>query len=380
MSKLTPEQIRELSDKWLRGELKGAELRLFEEWYNQEGPDTVEWKKDADGAVLRERIFSGILRERGEGEVRRGPARAQVVMAWTVAASVLVVIVGEMLWSSARKKEVVAVPVAAAVKKDLAPAGNKAVLTLGDGSKIELDSATGKGVLAKLYKVEGNATGGGSGSVVYNTITTARGGQYQLALPDGTVVWLNAASSMRFPSSFSGKERVVEMTGEAYFKVVHNADQPFRVRVNGTEIEDIGTEFNVNSYADEQVTRTTLLEGAVKVGGMLLKPGQQAQLDGHAVGDGHAGVRVRNDVNTDEVVAWKNNRFYFKSADIRTIMRQIGRWYNVDVEYEGGISEQRFNAEIPRNTNASDILTALEMTGKVKFTITEKKITVQILK
>ncbi|HMI60368.1 MAG TPA: FecR domain-containing protein, partial [Puia sp.] len=220
------------------------------------------------------------------------------------------------------------------------------------------------------------------------TVSTARGGQYRVRLPDGTAVWLNAASSLRFPTGFIGKERVVELKGEAYFEVAANVSMPFHVKLHTSsgegDVEVLGTSFNVNAYDDEQMMRTSLVEGAVRIKAgavaTLLRPGQQAQLVGAGL------VHVKDNVNMDEVVAWKNNRFNFKSADIRTIMRQISRWYDVEVEYTAaappGDSSKKvsphFNTEISRNTNASDILTALELTGKVKFRIENKKIIVDM--
>jgi len=399
---LTPEQIRDLSDKWLKGTLTGEELELFEQWYNQELPESVSWEKDAGEPELKERLFAGISGRMGEN-LRVGWRRM------AAASVVLLLGAGVVLWSrfSARRTITGLDRPVVAIQKDFAPGGSKATLTLDDGSNITLDSSAAKGRLAQqgmtsiinmsggglVYRIDGDAeegkTGGaGTGSVLYNTVSTARGGQYRVRLPDGTAVWLNAASSLRFPTGFIGKERVVELKGEAYFEVAANVSMPFHVKLHTSsgegDVEVLGTSFNVNAYDDEQMMRTSLVEGAVRIKAgavaTLLRPGQQAQLVGAGL------VHVKDNVNMDEVVAWKNNRFNFKSADIRTIMRQISRWYDVEVEYTAaappGDSSKKvsphFNTEISRNTNASDILTALELTGKVKFRIENKKIIVDM--
>jgi len=266
-------------------------------------------------------------------------------------------------------------------KNDVLPGGDKATLTLADGSTVILDEAK-NGILAqqgssKIIKVGGkllyDPTDKNSKDVVYNTISTPKGGQYQLELPDGSLVWLNATSSIHFPTSFAGKERRVEITGEAYFEVAKNRDMPFIVSVNGAEVQVLGTHFNVNAYSDEDNVKTTLLEGSVKfvhgVNADMLKSGQQSQL----AGDGQ--VKVVSNVDVDEVVAWKNGMFDFEYAGIETVMRQLSRWYDVEIEYKGK-TDDLFVAEIRRNNKLSDVLKALELTGQVKFEIQGKKIIV----
>lgn len=266
-------------------------------------------------------------------------------------------------------------------KNDVDPGGNKATLTLADGSVILLDDAK-NGILAqqgasKVIKLDGkllyDLTAIDTRQIVYNTITTPRGGQYQLELPDGSVVWLNATSSIRFPTSFVEMERRVEITGEAYFEVAKNANKPFVVSVNGSEIQVLGTHFNINAYSDEEIMKTTLLEGSIKFvsanDNHILQPGQQSQLT-----KGGA-VKVLNKVDVDEVVAWKNGLFSFENAGIEAIMRQLSRWYDVEVDYRGR-PDDLFIAEMNRNIKLSDALKALELTGKVSFEIEGKKIIV----
>ena len=266
-------------------------------------------------------------------------------------------------------------------KDDVSPGGDKAVLTLADGSTILLNDAQngtlGQQGNSKIIKLDGKLTydpaGKNSNEVVYNTISTPNGGQYQLELPDGSLVWLNSTSSIHFPTSFAGKERRVEITGEAYFEVAKNRDMPFIVSVSGVEVQVLGTHFNVNAYKDENDLKTTLLEGAVKfvhgANAEMLKPGQQSQLSSNG------SVNVVNNVDVERVVAWKNGLFDFESAGIETVMRQLSRWYDVEIEYKGK-TDDLFIAEMRRNIKLSDALKALELTGKVKFDIQGKKIIV----
>ncbi len=281
-------------------------------------------------------------------------------------------------------------------KQDIAPGGNKAVLTLADGSQIILDSAANGNLASqgnvKLIKLDGQLAYNGSkspsgdeGEIIYNTITTPRGGQYQLILSDGSKVWLNAASSLRYPATFAGKERKVELTGEGYFEVAHNAAMPFKVKINtplgdGGEVEVLGTHFNINSYADEATINTTLLEGKVKVtplansqlntqNSQLLSTGQQAKLN--STGQ----ITVNKNVELDEVMAWKNGVFNFSGLTIEDIMRQISRWYNLDVSYQGQTSKETFTGIVSRNNNISQVLKIMEEAG-IKFSIKNKNITV----
>ena len=259
---------------------------------------------------------------------------------------------------------------------------NKAILTLSDGSTIILDDAKNGQVaqqggtqIAKLAngQLVYNALDGKPAEVVFNTLTTPRGGQFKLTLPDGSEVWLNASSSIKYPTAFIGNERKVEISGEAYFEIVHNAAKPFKVSVNGMEVKVLGTHFNINAYNDEASVKTTLLEGSISLtkadAATTLKPGQQAQL-----GNG-GNIKVIDNVDIDQVVAWKNGYFSFNRADLQTVMRQIARWYDVDISYEGKIPERQFGGKIDRNSNASEVLKILEE-SKVHFRIEEKKIIV----
>lgn len=255
---------------------------------------------------------------------------------------------------------------------DIPPGTNNAVLTLDNGTTIMLDSAA-NGTLAKqgnvkVLKINGQIaykTGAGNMNAkpVYNTITTAKGNEYELILADGSKVWLNAASSIRFPASFSGNERKVQITGEAYFEVAHNASKPFKVAFNtkadgAGEIEVLGTHFDVNAYPDEENIKTTLLEGSVKIkranNVQMLIPGQQAVLASNT-------ITLKKDVDVSEVVAWKDGFFVFNNMDIQTIMRQVARWYDIDVNFEGKIPSDGFTGKISRNVPLSDFIKVLQL-------------------
>jgi len=267
---------------------------------------------------------------------------------------------------------------------DVLPGGNKAVLTLANGKKIILDNAN-TGVLAKQGSTDIDKTkdgqiiykafnhGQNDQNITLNTVSTPRGGQYQVVLSDGSKVWLNAASSLRFPAVFKGKTREVEITGEAYFEVAKNAAMPFLVKTGRSVVEVLGTHFNIMAYNNESFIKTTLLEGAVKVrsGNSIhfLKPGQQALLNAQGQ------TKIIEDVDVDDETAWKNGLFQFKDAGIETVMRQAERWYNVTISYEGKIPVKQFTGRISRDVKVSELLNMLKYFG-VNFRIDGKNITV----
>lgn len=275
----------------------------------------------------------------------------------------------------------------AAVQKDIAPGETKAVLTLADGSKIYLDSA-GKMKVAEqagitisnqngqlVYNQNGTATN----AEQYNTLTTAKGETFVTQLADGTRAWLNAGSSIRYPVSFTGSERIVEITGEVYFEVKHDATKPFHVKANGMDIEVLGTHFDANAYSDEESIKTTLLQGSIKISVgdkiKILKSGQQAQVSNGA-NKNEKDIRVINDVKTDEVIAWKNGLFNFNGVDIPTALRQVARWYNIVIVYEGEIPMDKFKGEVERSLTLSEALNILERAG-LQFKVDGRKLIVK---
>lgn len=266
-----------------------------------------------------------------------------------------------------------------AYHNDVAPGSSKATLTLADGSTIALDNAH-SGQLAQQGKVSitqhngqlAYQPAGKEAALLYNTMTTPRGGQFQLVLPDGSKVWMNAASAIRFPAAFNGKERLVELTGEAYFEIAPLAAKPFIVKVNDTRVTVLGTQFNVMAYTEEAASRTTLVEGLVKVEKgqqqLLVKPGQQALAGRELVLDEQADV--------EEALAWKNGRFQFgEQTSITSLMRQVANWYDVDVVYHGTVTNH-IGGSVPRTATLAHLLKVLEATGVVHFTLQGRKVDV----
>ncbi|MBL7735878.1 MAG: FecR family protein [Chitinophagaceae bacterium] len=254
-----------------------------------------------------------------------------------------------------------------AQQQDIAPGSDKATLILSDGRRIELKD--GKEILddagVRITKGSGELIYGKTDIVALNTMTTPRGGQYKLVLPDGTRVWLNAASSITYPTAFTGADRQVKITGEVYFEVFKDKSKRFRVETpNGPAIEVLGTHFNVNAYQDEPAVVATLLEGSVKIDNSILHPGE-AYCNGSV---------AKADVM--QAIAWKEGKFSFQDADIRTVMRQLSRWYDVEVEFHGR-PKDRFFAIIKRSLSLSELLQALQASGSVKFKISDKKIIVE---
>ena len=269
--------------------------------------------------------------------------------------------------------------------KDIVPGSNKAILQLADGSTIILDSSNNGNIASqgqtKIIKIDGQLAYNADGSskeVLYNTISTPRGGQYQLILADGTKVWLNAASSLKFTTNFVGDKRRVALTGEAYFEVAKNAKMPFVVTIAGKEeVEVLGTHFNINAYPDEPFVNTTLLEGKVKVvpaiihnknaQPVILIPGEQARLAPTG------SITNIKDADIEKVIAWKNNVFNFNNENIESIMRQISRWYDVEISFEGQIPDVKFSGEIGRSLSLKQVLSILDET-RIKYKISGNKL------
>jgi transmembrane sensor len=375
-------KAKSLLGKYAAGQCTPEEIAIVESWYIQQQHDGVKDLMEKERLADMHEIRSLLI-----GEIRL--ERKSVRRLWpriAAAASILLFLsigIYYLLHKSSQQL------ITQSQKNDIAPGSNKAILTLANGKQISLTDAK-NGNIAQQGSADIKKTANGQvvynakaptslekvAEATYNTITTPRGGQYHLTLADGTNVWLNAASSITFPTAFTGKDRSVKITGEAYFEIVHNAVMPFKVTVNGQTIEDIGTHFNINAYNDEPVIKTTLLEGAVKVSkgkiSVMLKPGQQSMVMNK--GD-NSFVNISNDVNTDLVMAWKNGKFSFHNSDIQTVMRQFGRWYNVEIEYEGKIPSTIFSGEIYRNVDLSKALEILRFTN-INFRVEGRKIVV----
>ncbi|MDR6781477.1 transmembrane sensor [Pedobacter africanus] len=297
-----------------------------------------------------------------------------------IAAAVTAIIVGTWFYIRQTAPTQKATAHSEITLNDIAPGKQGATLTLANGKKIRLGNAA-NGELAKeaglvitktangqlIYEVE---KGHGELSKV-NTLTTARGETYEVRLPDGTLVWLNAASSLSYATKPNERgERKVKLEGEGYFEVAKDKDHPFVVQTRGQEVEVLGTHFNISSYADDEVEKTTLVEGSIRLssGGRtrLLKPGQQANIKG-------TGISVE-DVDTDQAIAWKNKEFMFQSESIEGVMKAVERWYNVEVIYVGARTKERFTGGVSRYDNVSKVLDIVEFTGASHFKITGRKI------
>lgn len=287
-----------------------------------------------------------------------------------VAAAVLLLAIATIGWQYYRTaKNVTPLSSLANTRPDPLPGGNKAMLTLANGATVVLDSAANNAIpsqgATKVIRINGQlkyeAGQAANDAVVFNTLTTPRGGQYKVELPDGTLVWLNAASSLRFPTAFTGGERTVILNGEGYFEVAHRNNMPFKVQLGSGVVEVLGTHFNIMAYPNETKVRTTLLEGAVKVThnthAARLVPGQQASW----MADGSNITVITAD--TDEAVSWKEGYFQFNRALLADVMRQLQRWYNVEVRYEGSTSKREFWGKIPRNVRLSEALKILELSS-----------------
>lgn len=369
----TEDEQKELA-RWIDSARNDDALKeLLEEAWSGYKPDVTM------PGEMSERILSAVFEE--ERPKSRPLHRLQ--RWWPAAAAAVVLLLAGAGYLFRGESEDNLVAEQPRYRNEVPAGGNKAVLMLGDGSVITLDSAA-NGILAQQGNVKVMKTASGQLSYLgqgdykearsVNTMRTPRGGEYRLILPDGTKVWLNAASSITFPVAFVGNDRVVSITGEAYFEVAHNKAMPFRVTTGNTTVEVLGTHFNINAYEGEGFIKTTLLEGAVKVNSPyesnLLTPGQQARVAGIGSMD------VVNEVDLDEVMAWKNGYFQFNDADMPTVMRQLENWYDVTVTYEGGfVPDRSFGGGMQRSLPLSKVLKILEE-NNVKFKIEGRNITV----
>lgn len=383
---MDPKQVIILLQRYQAGEATPEEIQWVEEWY-QRMAEGGQWhweegEKEAMQTAMETRLLQKI---REEEEYTSRPARVYRLRRWTAtaaaAAVILLISAGTYLLHKRPSQKQPALVAKQRFKADVAPGKNAAILTLAGGRQIVLDSSANGSISRQgnttIINDHGqlayNAQENKSAEILYNTLTTQRGNQYQLILPDGSKAWLNAASSIRFPTAFTGGKRKVEITGEVYFEVARQARMPFIVKINDdAEVEVLGTQFNVNAYSDEENVKTTLVEGSVKVNirqdtrSILLKPGQQLKLSPNAL------PQLVDDADVDLVVAWKNGLFAFDNVPIGDIMRQLSRWYDVQVDYGGLEIVRHYTGSIRRQVNLSQVLNMLELAGGVEFSIDEK--------
>jgi transmembrane sensor len=373
----------------LRGELSTEEQVEFNQWVSADESrralmDSMTDPKQIAQALSKlseynkERIWEKIQGGRHSKVVPVHRVHFLRRIRWAAAAILLFVLGATTIWLINQDDKISGT----ALYADVAPGKEGAKLKLSDGRVIMIDSLK-DGLIARdgnvlVYKENGQIVykGEATEQVIYNEIITDRGRQWSAQLPDGSTVWLNAASSLRYPLQFNGKERLVTMTGEASFRVVHNDKQPFRVSVRNQIVEDIGTEFNINAYEDEPAILTTLIEGSASVQlnqqKVLLVQGEQAKVTA-----GSDNIEKESGIDTDQVIAWRLGKFKFGGADIRSVMRQISRWYDVDVEFQGEFSDDSFVGGTIRNQQLSEVLKTLEVNGGVHFTIEGKKVIVR---
>lgn len=388
---MTDTQALELINKFLSGTASPEEKLLLERWYEEFDASALEFEATSQGqadsmrrslAAVREKI----AREGAPGEPHPlAKRRHRSLYRWAAAAAVLL-LVGVAGYFLSGPRQITSLPGIAFGHQDIRPGTRKAVLSLGNGSTVALDSLR-QGVLSRqgntsVIKVKNGLltyasrreAAGHAKDIPYNTVTTPRGGQYQIVLSDGSRVWLNSASSIRFPTRFTNTGRDVSVTGEVYFEIAPQDGAPFIVTAGKVSVQVLGTHFNVMAYPDEPTVKTTLLEGSVKVARdgktLVLKPGQQAEVNGEGT------MKLVTGVNTDEIVAWKNNLFWFDGNDIREVMNALARWYDVDIDITGDIPD-RFTGSIPMDLPFSKVFGMLQQTGRINYRIVgDKKIIV----
>ena len=371
-------QAQALLKKFDQGKASKDEIKLLERWYIEESKVQNNDPEPVDYSRIQSEMWNNIQRLK----------QLKTRLLWprvAAAASVIICLsIGSYFFLNRQKSEQLAVEKAV----QLSPGGNKAILTLANGETIALSTAKngkliqqGSVAITKVadgrivYHTDLNSDTKENvlKNTTYNTVTTPRAGQYNLTLADGTKVWLNAASSIKYPTAFVGSDRQVELTGEAYFEVAHNRLKPFRVKSHGQTVEVLGTHFNISAYADESAVRTDLLEGSVKVltraKTALLKPGQEAVFTAL-----NSTISVK-EADTGMSIAWKNGIFSFKKAELPAVMRQIARWYDLDVIYEGPVPSTAITGTVDRNVNASQFFQILKDLD-IHFRITGNKITI----
>jgi len=378
---MTDEHFKQLLHKYQSGTATDEEIAFLESWYLQHNAD-----EQAD-FVFDERL------EDADAVWKKlhSPERKTITkLLWTLLATAACIAVffyvGRPYFANTNQKNN---QIAQNRSTKIVPGANKAILTLANGKQVVLTdigngkfdkqgnaavSKTANGQL--IYTLDPASAGSAAKELVYNTMNTPMGGQYWIVLADGTRVFLNAGSSLRYPVSFAGNERKVELKGEAYFEVVHNNAQPFKVVTGGQVIEDIGTKFNINAYDDEPVMKTTLIEGAVKASTqnqhVILKPGQQAQINSS---DPTHAIKVIRHANIDEAMAWKNGLFEFDNSGIKQVMSNTSRWYDFKVVYENKIPDLKISGRLSRNVNFTGLIDLLKFEG-VKFRIEGRKVTI----
>lgn len=385
--------IVSLLKKRLHEPLNREESVLLEQWLAESGENREMLLRLDDPAVIAkdltviagagESIYSKIQEQIPELEEQLSassiPPRIHFLRRsfMKYAAAVIVLLgIGTYWWLGRNQDPASQQIVSTTTDSVIVPGKSGAILTLADGSQLVLDSMgngrvteqNGSEVIMKNGRLIYDPATESKAEILYNTMTTPRGRQFEITLPDGTHVWLNAASSIRYPTTFSGNNRKVELNGEAYFEVTKNAKQPFIVNArNKAEIEVLGTDFNISAYENDKSLNTTLIDGSVKVNGIVIKPGQQAQVTD--------AVRVIGNADIDNVMAWQRGLFKFEGTPLDEVMKQLERWYDIEVVYEKGSPDLRFGGELSRNMSLKGVLVVLGQSG-IRYRLEGRKLIV----
>ncbi len=375
-------EILTLLQKYQEGTLSDTDKDKLDAWYLHKSLNSDKQLTDYELEDSYEHLKSKLPLKQKEKVISIWPRIA-------VAASIAVLLGSGIFYFTASKQPSQNIQVVEKVK-EIAPGGNRGILTLSNGKQIILSDISSKDVIAKegeedevtikmdengviTYVINPNSDASKEDVNSFNTLSTPTGGQYNIVLADGTKVFLNAVSSIKYPTQFNGDQRIVELEGEAYFEVAKNKNKPFLVKSDNQTIEVLGTHFNVHAYNNESVVKTTLLEGSVAISyknqKTVLKPGQQSNTSNNF------NKIVVKEVDTEEAIAWKNGRFKFDNADLKSVMKQLERWYGIKVEYRGDVSDVRFNGGTFRNKNLSEVLKVLELSN-IKFKVEGKTVIV----
>jgi transmembrane sensor len=380
---MTKEEYTLLYEKYTAGHCSEQEKKLFEAYTDEFSLSDAPWNTAELGD---EKSIIGQIYSRLHEKIQVKPKSGQFLWyKFSAVAAILLIISSGLFYYYKNPADLSGLKEQTAKINVINPGSKKAILTLQDGSTIVLDdskngvvASQGKTIISKnkdgqIVYNSAAAPPATEATEIYNSISTPRGGETQILLPDGTKVWLNAESSIKFPAVFCGKLRKVELSGEAYLEVAENKEVPFKVLVKGTEVEVLGTHFNINAYGDKPEVNTTLLQGSVRLSNSineaLLRPGQS--------GISHQNGKLTvKEVNVEDAVAWKNGYFVYRNEDIYSIMAKAARWYDVDVEYQGAMKGKEFYGRGQRYEHINELLRNLELTGEVHFKVEGRSVVV----
>ena len=389
---MTEKEIQIIAAKFLKGKTTAQEEAILHAWYENQGLDDEEivvTTNGDDAEKIKNDLYDKINSEIQKNIVAESKHGKRGISWSYAAAAVFLCLTTLSVYLYTQQESISEVHYTELLPNDVGPGGNNAILELADGTKVNLD-AVNIGEIENGANIQATKSKEGIlsfqapvdraiGSIRHNTIRTPKGGQYQVELPDGTKVWLNASSSIRFSSAFSRELREVELEGEAYFEVAQVKNPkgqrvPFVVKSRKQLIEVLGTHFNVSSYSDDESVSTVLLEGSVRVvptgalSSRVLKPGQGSTVDHNRI--------VIDDVDLGAALAWKNGDFVFNNENLSSVMKKLGRWYDIDVVYQNISNDPKFSGAVSRSKNLSAVLKIMELTGNVKFKIEGRRIIV----